>query len=118
MTPTEQRDAARLIANEKRMAVARVRRQLRNGEITLQEVFDDPPAELHGYTIADVFRMARCTQRYAGSSSLKLIGQWAIRDQVNLMITLGEASARTRGWAATHGTRGLPGNTGRRKAAA
>ena len=99
-----QRAAAKVVADEKRMAIADLRRRVRAGEITLEELFCEPPAVLAEYTVADVLRFPRSVGRYRASSSLTELGRLAVRDQVNLLVALGDASARTRAWAAEHGS--------------
>lgn len=103
----EERDRRLRLANDKRLRVAALRQQMRTGQVTLTQVLMDPPEELSGYTILDVLRFPRSTDRYQGSAGLTRLGRMALRDGVNLAIPLGEASARTRAWAAEHGMRQL-----------
>lgn len=105
MTVAEQREAARLSANDKRRAVAATRQRLQSGTLTLADAMSNPPDELLRYPLIDVIRFTRRSLR-PGGGSFVAIGRQAIRDDVNLMVPLGRASARSRAWVAEFGTHG------------
>ena len=100
MTPTEQRHEALVAANARRGEIAAIKRDLRSGHLSLRSVMDDPPHELRRCLLIDVIRWARTA---SNGRSLAIIGRQALRDNVNLMLPLGDASTRTRAWAAEWG---------------
>lgn len=103
MTATEQRDSARQMANDKRRRLAILKRGLRNGTITLSEVMMDPPEDLLRYPLVDIVRFSG-RQGHPLGRSVTTLGRLALRDRVNLMVALGDASARSRAWVAEQGT--------------
>lgn len=103
MTPTEQRDFARQKANDKRQRLSILKRGLRNGTLTLSEVMMDPPEDLLRYPLVDIVRFSG-RQGHALGRSITALGRRAVRDNVNLMVALGDASARSRAWVAEQGT--------------
>ena len=103
MTLTEQRDSARQLANDKRLRIATVRRDLRNGTLSLSSAMSDPPDELLRYPLIDVIRWTRMQGRRCTRSDVE-IGRRAVRDGVNLMLSVGDASPRSRAWVAQWGT--------------
>lgn len=103
MTVTAERmTEIRALAHAKRRGMAAVRRKLRTGELTLGDVMAAQPAELNDVLLVDVLRWAR---RCGGKRVAEIVGREALRDQVNLMVPLGRASARSRAWVAEHGVR-------------
>jgi hypothetical protein len=101
MTAAEQCQQALHMAQRKRLALAAVKRALRNGALTLDAAMADPPAELANYPLIDVIRWTR-TRGY-GTPAITAIGRQALRDSVNLMVPLGDASTRSRAWVAQWG---------------
>lgn len=100
MTATEQRDAARVVANERRTELAALKRGLRNGSVSLEAVLSDPPDELRGRLLIDVIRWTRSK---SNGRAITEVGRQALRDNVNLMVAVGDTSARTRAWVAQWG---------------
>lgn len=96
-----QRREALEMANARRKDVAAARRSLRSGELSLSDVMVDRPVSLRTAPLVDVIRWA-----YARRSpkALTMIGRAAVRDRVNLLIPLGEASVVSRAWVAEHGS--------------
>lgn len=91
---------------ELRSARAKVRRDLQTGAKTLADVLVDPPACLHAMAVLDVMRMVHI----GGSRSWQhRTGASAVYDGVNLLVTVGQASLRTREWAVAHTP--MPGPT-------
>lgn len=105
MTVAEQRAMALAKGQERRLAIAHLREQIRKQQITLEELMLDPPEVLSNYAMADVLRFPRVTSRYLTSPALTTLGKEAIRDGVNLMVAFGDASARTKGWVVENGYR-------------
>lgn len=101
-----QRDRALSSANQKRIAIAGIRAQLSSGQLTIADVMMDPPRELLATPLIDILRMQR--GRVRSGLSLTIIGEEAIDANVNLLLPLGIASARVRGWVAAHGMRSTP----------
>jgi glucose-6-phosphate dehydrogenase assembly protein OpcA len=99
MSPTEQRMIALERANEKRSRAAHLRRRLAGERGALRAVLLDPPEEFAQVAIIDVVRLAYSKR---SAKSLARLGRLAVRDRVNLMMPLGEASLRTREWTADH----------------
>ena len=102
MTPAareQQRAAALAAANTRRHRLAELRRQARTGQAGLTGLLLDPPVELRDVLLVDVVRMSR-SQRM--SSGIARLGRLAVRDGINLLIPLGQASQRTRAWVAEH----------------
>lgn len=102
MTVAQQRRAALNVATAKRLNKAALKRSLRNGTMSLTAVMADPPDELAHDPLIDVIRWSRA-QGKPGRPSITEIGKQALRDQVNLMTPLEDASARSRAWAAEWG---------------
>lgn len=107
MTVTEQREASLALAQAKRLELAAIKRDLRSGTTSLAALMEDPPEALHSSLLIDVLRWTRSTAR--NGRGITEIGRQALRDNVNLMIALGDASARSRAWAAEWGRYGRPG---------
>lgn len=87
-------------ANSLRSDRAQLRRAMRTGEVTLAEVMLDPPEAAKSALVIDVIRWqhGKCV------ASLRVIGKQALRDRINLMLTVGSSSTMTRAWVAEHGT--------------
>lgn len=100
MTPQalqEQRQTALLTANETRTKRAQLKRGLRSGDVTLAQAFREP-------VFADSLLIE--VVRYTGAhKALAAVGKQALRDNVNLMVTVGRASERSKAWVAKHGYR-------------
>jgi hypothetical protein len=93
----EQRMAALQTATERRVRLAELRRELTRDRTALRRVLADPPPELANMAMVDVVRLAWGRR---SSPSLARLGRLAVRDGVNLMMPLGEASVHTRAWMA------------------
>jgi hypothetical protein len=98
--------AVRAASAERRSARTELRRDLRNGTVTLQQAMADPPPELEKVLLVDVLRMVR-SKRSRSSASMAVLGRRAVHDGVNLMLPVGKASAWTREWVAEHGMLGV-----------
>lgn len=91
-------------AQARRMRLTTLRRDLRAGRVSLTDLMLDPPADMENVILSDVLRWLGC----GGSSSrIRSLGKWAVRDSVNLLQTVGEASAFSRAWVAENGLHGL-----------
>lgn len=105
MKLADQRRAHLSLANRRRAEVGEARAALRSGALPLEDVMADPPAALAAVALVDVIRWCRSTAPSQGRPAVVQIGQQAVRDDVNLLVPLGEASARSRAWVAQWGTR-------------
>jgi hypothetical protein len=97
----QQRQAAITLANEARTNQATVKRNLRNGTLTLTDVMLNPPHDLRNALLIDVIRWTIRTR--SKTAALAVIGKQAVRDNINLMVSLGSASVMSRAWVAEHG---------------
>lgn len=85
-----------------RGARAKIRRDLVSGATTIADLLNDPPPEIQGVTVLDLLKMRRGQNADVRGWQHRL-GQAALRDRVNVLITVGAASQRTRDWASVHG---------------
>lgn len=81
-------------ANRIRLATASVKRDVRNGSLTLAEVATDRPEALCGMSL---FTLLLELPGF-GSQRLKYVGLRAVNAGINLAVTLGDASNRTLEW--------------------
>lgn len=100
MTPVEQRTASLRLANTQRRAQRDLKIALREGTIQFADLLAAPPPFLASVPIIDLIRWTRAKK----GPSLVTIGRAAVRDGVNLMLPLGDASAHSRGWVAENAT--------------
>jgi hypothetical protein len=100
-THDDQREAAMLLANQARTNRATVKRNLRNGTLTLTDAMLNPPHELRNTLLIDVIRWT--IRKRSSTAALAVIGKQAVRDNINLMVPLGSASVMSRAWVAEHG---------------
>lgn len=101
MTPELlQRREALLLANDRRREVAAIKRELRTGVLTLAEAMATKPQELRDVLLVDVIRWSRRTRSAPSTAHL---GNLAMSENVNLLMTVGKASARSRAWVAENG---------------
>lgn len=91
-------EQALAIGNERRLKVAALRRRVREGQLKTADLLNDPPDALLNLSVFEVMLFARET-RGCGSCR-RQIGADALRDQINVLIHVGEASQRTLRWAA------------------
>lgn len=104
MTPQEaQRRASLDVANVKRRQMGCIKADLRAGRLQLGDVMRDWPAELASVPLVDLIRWTRGKGPCHGRAVVE-IGRRAVRDKVNLMVPLGDASARSREWVAVNAT--------------
>lgn len=101
MTREEQRTAALVRANDKRIARADLRARLVSERGSLADIMRDPPEVLADMALVDVVRLSYGKR---SAASLARLGRLACRDHINLLMPLGEASERTREWVAVHAT--------------
>lgn len=78
-----------------------LKRELRGNRDGLRELLLDPPEAIHHITVVELIAYGR--YRHMRAPAMEKIGKDAIADGVNLLVTLGRASMRTRLWAAEHG---------------
>lgn len=90
------------LAQQRRTQKRIIRQNLRTGQLTLTELMADPPIVMRNVTLADILQMRRATTR-AAHPSVMALGQRAMRDGINLLVPLGQASARSRAWVAEYG---------------
>lgn len=99
-TPTEtsrkraQNMAALGNANSLRSDKAKLRRQMRNGSITLARILEERPEPLRS---TPLFTLVLDLPGF-GQRRLEQLNRRALIDQVNLALTLAAASAHTLGW--------------------
>jgi hypothetical protein len=94
------RDESLALGQERRLAIARLRREIRAGRVTLAEVLADPPETLLRWPLIDVVRLVFSGGR--GSTTIEMLGRDALGDGVNLMLPLGRSSEATRAWLVDH----------------
>lgn len=101
--PIEVRDAALQKANRHRLELHSLRGQIRRGEVDLADLLEDPPAYLQRWTLLDVVRLGwHKPARHHSSATLEQLGREAVRDGVNLLISLERSSMDSRRWVSTH----------------
>jgi hypothetical protein len=100
----EQRDAAMEKANEVRRVRLDLKRQLREGTITLDDILGGPHPAVVTTPLLDVILWTRCGRLQA--RSLARLGEEALAARVNLLLPVGKASTRVREWCVDHGERG------------
>lgn len=88
--------------NARRLEWAKIRAELRRDPEAVRRVLVDPPESIGDRTVAELLALAR--HRGLRAKSMRQLGHLAVRDKINLFVPVGEASARTRAWAAEHGT--------------
>lgn len=98
-TVTPQPLVALVSANAKRDRIATLRHDILAGKITLQEVLQRRPPELAAWPIVDVLRLG---YRKRSVSAITALGRRAVRDDINLLVPLGEASRHTLQWVAAN----------------
>lgn len=86
-------------ANAKRDRIAALRRDIRACRIPLDTILRDRPEELAHWPIIDVIRLGYSKRSVTAVTEL---GRRAVRDNVNLLIPLGDASQRTLSWVAAN----------------
>lgn len=84
-------------ANTIRIAKAQAIRSLRTGELSIYDAITDQTDALAKVMLPDLLLAAP----FFGREKLRHVGRRAVRDNVNLLTTLGAASQRTREWLAT-----------------
>lgn len=96
-----QRTAALALANDKRIALAALKRQIADGTLTLADICAQRPAPLAPLPLIDVLRLLPRfgrAQRRGGTMHLEAIGREAAKDGINLCVTLERASQATLDW--------------------
>lgn len=93
-------------AQARRTRLTELRRDLRAGRVSLTDLMLDPPADMENVILSDVLRWLGCNAR-GRSSRIAVLGRRAMCDGVNLLQTVGEASAFSRAWVAENGLHGL-----------
>lgn len=100
---SEQAMEALYVANERRLLIADLRGQVRSGQLAVEDILAAPPEVLMNLSLYEVMMLGRGGPRAKGSARVRhKIGQRAAHDQVNVLIALGDASERTRRWAAAN----------------
>ncbi len=95
------RDASLTLRRER----AAIKTALRAGRVTLTDLMDEPPSAMADVMLIEVLRWARVSS--SSRRQLAMLGGWALRDGVNLMLPVGHAPMLARAWVAEHGTYGL-----------
>lgn len=96
MTATEQRRAALLVANEKRMSRDQLRRDLITGAADWRQMILEPPACIHGMLISEALLLIPGVRR----TKVEQAGRQAFHAGITLTIRCERASMRTREWVA------------------
>lgn len=91
-------------AQDRRMRMAQLRRDLRCNPQLLAEWMADPPELLLDVPLLDLVRWTRSSRARSYTAITDLNGR-AVRERVNLMMPLGRASTASREFVAEHGTR-------------
>ncbi len=85
------------VANTRRSATAELKTRLRDREISLREILDDPPVDLHRHMTWEVLLWAPGI----GRKRLRALNVCAMRDgHVNLAAPVGALTLRQRQWLA------------------
>ncbi len=87
-----------------RRARQNLRAAIASGALTLGELLADPPTAIDDLTLVDVIRWTRT--RSGRVRYITQIGQWAVRDRINLLVTVAASSQRSRAWVGEHGAYG------------
>lgn len=101
MSPTTQRREALDSANALRAERAEIRKGLRDGSLTLENVLLDPPEALLAVPLLDVLQM----DRHRRTTAMWRLNGLAVHEGVNLMLPVGHASEQTRRFAIALGSR-------------
>lgn len=99
----EQRDASLVMANQKRLRAAALKRQIAAGEIAVSDVLRSREPALENFTLLEIARLAPRFGRgvrYRGTRNLEAFGRSATLSGVNLCLTLKAASDDTVEWVA------------------
>lgn len=92
---------------------AQIRHDIRSGAVSVAAAMDDPAFVT--MMLIDVIRCTRSTRRCRLSDrTMAAIGYHAVRDGVNLMLTVAAADERTREWVADRACYGAPKKVTRR----
>lgn len=75
-------------------ARAQVRKQLHERQITLVEIVEDPPVCMSRVLLPDLLKM----EPWTGVTRINRLGRDASWAGINLFVTVGGMSNRTRGW--------------------
>lgn len=86
--------AALQSANVNRLAKVDAVRAIRTGKLSILDAISDPPEALHGVLIPNLLLEA---PRF-GRGKLRHVGKRATWANVNLLLPLGDAPAKTREW--------------------
>lgn len=97
-----QRTAALKSANQRRIAMAGIRSDLRKGSIDLASILNDPPADLEDTLLVDLLRWAAKDRR--APSRMTALGRKAVNENINLLLPISKASIRTRSWVIDNGS--------------
>ncbi len=100
-TQPTQREAALVVANRNRDALATLRAEARKNPQLVIDALMDPPEYIDHLLVVEVVAMARRAGIHA--DAIRLLGIDAIEDKVNLLQPVGRASEATRYWACEHG---------------
>lgn len=88
------------VANERRLTVAALKRDVRAGRVTLAAIMAHPPAAALDVALVDLVRWARDATRTR--AWFERLGKQAVRDDINLLLTVAQASTETRRWLVLH----------------
>lgn len=92
-----------------RQQLKSLRQELRDGTLTLTELFDNPPWWLRNYSILEIARLPREYNRHRDQAMVVKFGADAVEAGVNVLKPVVQASPEDldwlRGWFAVHGAR-------------
>lgn len=97
---TDQRRTAIRKATAVRSQRANLKRDLRDGRITLDEILGAPHPAAASATLLDVLQWTRWPNGFR-PTALERIGKQAVGAKVNLLLPVGRASLATRAWCVT-----------------
>jgi hypothetical protein len=101
------REQALEIANDRRVALADLRRSVRDGVLTLGDVLLPVHPLVVSIDLVDVVRW-QYRDRWAGCAALERLGRRAVEERVNLLMRAGRASETSRMWVAQNGGHSKP----------
>lgn len=85
-----------------RRARANLRTAIYNGDLTLAQLLEDPPAAIGKMALVDIIRWTFNRPHHAGDG-IAATGRKAVHDGINLLVSVDRASQHTLQWVGEHG---------------
>jgi hypothetical protein len=92
-------------ANRNRIEMAALKEDARRGRVDVRDLLLSPPDCLKSQPVIDVMLFARRMRPTASKATRARIGRLALHHQINVLVAVGDASERTRLWAANNAMR-------------